>query len=102
MDIIELGAIGELVGGVAVIASLVFVGLQVRQGNSLAVSASTRVEDVEKHISEDAWGAYDRTFGSIISQPGAIASWQRQKGFFGQPFVNYVEGSLSTTPRAGA
>ncbi len=31
MDIMELGAIGELVGGVAVIASLIYVGLQVRQ-----------------------------------------------------------------------
>ncbi len=31
MDIMELGAIGELVGGVAVIGSLIFVGLQVRQ-----------------------------------------------------------------------
>jgi hypothetical protein len=30
MDIMELAAIGELVGGVAVIASLVYVGLQVR------------------------------------------------------------------------
>ncbi len=32
MDIIELGAIGELVGGVAVIGSLVFVGLQIWHG----------------------------------------------------------------------
>ncbi len=32
MDIMELGAIGELVGGVAVTVSLVFVGLQVRRG----------------------------------------------------------------------
>ena len=31
MNILELGAIGELVGGVAVIASLIYVGLQVRQ-----------------------------------------------------------------------
>ena len=31
MDIMELGAIGELVGGVAVVASLIFVGVQVRQ-----------------------------------------------------------------------
>ncbi len=36
MDIMELGAIGELVGGVAVIGSLIYVGLQVRQGNRLA------------------------------------------------------------------
>ena len=40
MDIMELGAIGELVGGVAVIASLVYVGLQVRQ-NTKAVLAAT-------------------------------------------------------------
>lgn len=31
MDIMELGAIGELVGGVAVIASLIYVGYQVRE-----------------------------------------------------------------------
>ena len=31
MEIMELGAIGELVGGVAAIASLIYVGIQVRQ-----------------------------------------------------------------------
>lgn len=31
MNIMELGAIGELVGGIAVIGSLIYVGLQVRQ-----------------------------------------------------------------------
>lgn len=36
MDIMELGAIGELVGGVAVIGSLIYVGLQVRQNNEQA------------------------------------------------------------------
>lgn len=39
MDIMELGAIGELVGGVAVIASLVFVGIQVRQNNRLVANS---------------------------------------------------------------
>jgi len=42
MDIIELGAIGELVGGVAVIASLLFVGQQVRQSNRLERAESQR------------------------------------------------------------
>jgi hypothetical protein len=36
MNIMELGAIGELVGGVAVIGSLLYVGLQVRQSNHQA------------------------------------------------------------------
>ena len=34
MDIMELGAIGELVGGVAVIATLVYLAIQVRQSNA--------------------------------------------------------------------
>ena len=39
MDIIELGAIGELVGGVAVIGTLLFVGFQVRQ-NTRSIKAA--------------------------------------------------------------
>ncbi len=42
MDIMELGAIGELVGGVAVVASLLFVGLQVRHSNKLASAETVR------------------------------------------------------------
>ena len=38
MDIMELGAMGELVGGVAVVASLIYVGIQVRQSNRLVRS----------------------------------------------------------------
>ena len=40
MDIMELGAIGELVGGVAVIASLIYVGFQVRQSAQATRAAS--------------------------------------------------------------
>ena len=40
MDIMELGAIGELVGGVPVIGSLLYVGLQVRE-NTLSQLGKT-------------------------------------------------------------
>ncbi len=33
MDIMELGAVGELVGGLAVIGSLLYVGMQIRKGS---------------------------------------------------------------------
>ena len=42
MTIAELGAIGELVGGVAVVGSLLFVGLQVRQSNKISRAESLR------------------------------------------------------------
>ncbi len=40
MTIMELGAIGEIVGGLAVVVSLVFVGLQIRHSNRLAQGAA--------------------------------------------------------------
>ena len=43
MDIMQLGALGELVGGVAVIGSLIYVGFQIRQ--------NTAVERAETHRS---------------------------------------------------
>jgi hypothetical protein len=51
MNIMELGAIGELVGGVAVIASLIYVGSQVRQGNRIATtSAAQRFREINDGI----------------------------------------------------
>ncbi len=41
MDIMELGAIGELVGGVAVIGSLLFVGIQLRSTTKTLRAQST-------------------------------------------------------------
>ena len=43
MDIMELGAIGELVGGVAVIATLAYLAVQVRQGNEIARDNSAKL-----------------------------------------------------------
>jgi hypothetical protein len=40
----KLGAIGELVGGVAVVGTLLFVGIQIRHSNRLAQGAA----EVEK------------------------------------------------------
>ncbi len=40
MDIMELGAIGELVGGFAVVTSLIYVDLQVRQSNQISQAES--------------------------------------------------------------
>ncbi len=44
MDIMELGSIKELVGGAAVVASLIFLGLQVRQ-NTRSVQNAAHTND---------------------------------------------------------
>ncbi len=43
MNIMELGAIGELVGGVAVLVTLIYLVVQVRQGNANARATSRQV-----------------------------------------------------------
>lgn len=42
MDIMELGAIGELVGGAAVLVTLIYLARQVRQGNKAGSRESYR------------------------------------------------------------
>ena len=39
MTLLEWGALGELIGGIAIIASLIYVGRQLKQSNSMARSA---------------------------------------------------------------
>jgi hypothetical protein len=43
MSLQELGSLGEFVGGIAVLATLIYLAVQVRQGNQLNRSASIRV-----------------------------------------------------------
>ena len=66
MDIMELGAIGELMGGVVVIGSLLYVGLQVRQSNALNRAESVR--------------AFARDYNGFLMQvkdPTFIEIWRR-------------------------
>ena len=61
MDIMELGAIGEFVSGLAVIGSLVYVGLQLRQTNQRAQDAAAL----------EVTNQYDRIFEMMIANPKA-------------------------------
>ncbi len=54
MNIMELGAIGELVGGVAVIAMLIYLAVQIRQGNQAGAREAHRawVSDMNRGLFE--------------------------------------------------
>ena len=49
MDIMELGAIGEFVSAIAVVASLIYVGLPVRQNTRTAAGASREAVSSTTH-----------------------------------------------------
>ena len=71
MDILELGAIGELVGALAVVGSLLFVGLQMRQSNRLS-----RAESVQSHVyqrnADVLTPLLDQAFGDTLQRLPAL------------------------------
>ncbi len=78
MGIMELGAIGELVGGVAVVASLLYVGLQVRQSNR---QASQRYE-IEKNESSRQFARDTIPTFLALTDPALIGTFRRGLGDF--------------------
>jgi len=78
MDIMELGAIGELVGGVAVIASLIYVGIQVRQSNentrqSLDMEKSAASRETGSQFTELMMATTDASLMAAVQQ--ATVDW---------------------------
>ena len=65
MDIMELGAIGELVGGIAVIATLVYLALQVRQGTQVA---RAQVQQESSRMSTELFLSADREILDLFTQ----------------------------------
>ena len=102
MNIMELGAIGELAGGVAVIASLIYVGLQGRQGNRFDMfmiqlfrsGESQFYENRDGLSSDDMWESYERTFAIVMRQPGAASSWDSPRDQLSSRFASWVDGAF--------
>ena len=118
MDIMELGAIGELVGGVAVIGSLLYLALQVRHGNSL-VQATASTEYMQRVFDITGLFVRDRKLAEVWATAGtnfdeldevdqqrllffewrAIESWnlaftQRKSGVLGDSEWKRVTGTI--------
>ena len=100
MDIMELGAIGELVGGVAVIATLIYLAVQVRQNTDLAQGAAQR----------DLMNSFQANLDRIARDPVA---WHKGLQEFDTspnpdrlrfhlafaPFINHLEQALRMLSR---
>ena len=74
MDILQLGAIGELVGGIAVLVTLIYLSLQVRQSNH-QVSAQAVKEAVTEFV-----GA----FAAVTSDEQAAKNFRAGMNYFTQ------------------
>ena len=85
MDIPELGAIGELVGGVAVVASLLYVGIQLRQNTALS-RAATASESLNQSAEFSQAVALDRDTAALyfrgIEEPDSLDRDEKSQFFF--------------------
>lgn len=83
MTLVDLANIGQVVGAIGVIASMIFVGLQVRQNTK-----ATRATALQ--MNADYWLSYftmlaDRQFSEVYSK-GALGRVELEGGQFGQFF----------------
>ena len=87
MNIMELGAIGELVGGAAVIATLVYLGLQVRHSAATGrVTASSSMSDSFNQVMSN----FDVQLAHKALMPGVGAlSPEERFAWAGQLYVMY-------------
>ena len=73
MNIMELGAVGELIGGIAVIATLIYLAVQVRHGVRNARIASFRT----------AKANFNQLNSLIARDPNLAELWVRGTGDYG-------------------
>ena len=85
MTIAELGAIGEFVGAFGVIASLVYVGLQVRQ-NTRAVRSETRLglanAMYQNHYDAALNSDMSRIIFTSVDDPDSLSESDRYRWMF--------------------
>jgi hypothetical protein len=74
MSLQDLGAIGEVVGGIAVVVSLVYVAYQVRQSTRQIEQNSRHLEASMYHATNDA---FFRWFALLAQDAGLAALWNR-------------------------
>lgn len=83
MTLVDLSSIAQIAGSLAVIASLIFVGLQIRQNTRVARATALQ-------MNADYWLSYftllaDKQFSEIYSK-GALGRVELEGGQFGQFF----------------
>ena len=80
MTLEDLGNIGEFVGAVAVVVSLLYLAVQIRQNSRLLRSAASQA-------------AASLMLG-LLEPPGYASWWESWKHVFGPEFREYVEDQL--------
>ena len=84
MTIQDLGAIGELVGGAAVIATLIYLAIQVKQSNvsthrNMYAQGATAISNYWLTLAKDP--ELYRTFTSMLRNPESLSRQELDQGY---------------------
>ena len=84
MTIQDFGAIGEIVGGIAVIATLIYLAIQVKQSNvsthrNMYAQAATTISGFWLTLAKQP-DLY-RNFTTVLRDPDSLAPHERDQGF---------------------
>ena len=84
MTIQDLGAIGEIVGGVAVIATLIYLALQIRQANvathrNMYAQAATDISQFWLSLAKDP--QLNDAFTTMLRAPDTLTEADRERGY---------------------
>ena len=95
MDLMQLGAIGELVGGVAVVATLIYLALQIRQSREVALAVARRDTTALFQPNWDRVARRPELFQSGLEDFGALSrADQLHFTTMFAPFVNHLDQTL--------
>lgn len=95
MNIQDYGAIGEIVGGVAVIATLIYLSVQMRQANiathrSMYAQAATSIS--EFWLSQERW---EQLLRRMLRTAGGRKYRETRRDSFHGEFSKYIDGILA-------
>lgn len=100
MTLEEISSISQTIAAVAVVASLIFVGLQLRQSQKMERAAAQRdlllrVAEWTRMVNREGEGAYDKFVVALRDYESAAALTQMQLDKFLSEFVFITESALN-------
>ena len=93
MDLNQLANLGEFIGGVAVLVTLIYLAAQVRSGARERKASSMR-EATREMGSCHVWTGFMMQLRDIAAYPGIQAWWKTRSHWYGEGFRAFVQTQM--------
>ena len=95
-----LGNRGDFISGLAVIASLTYVAVEVRQSTLQLKRASTRVDLRARDATFEGFSRFrGLNLTDLLRQPGLVQWWEANEGSLPDDFIAIVDSEIQGNPQ---